>query len=59
MTALPPALFVAAHPDDELLAMGVAVAEHVAAGRETHVLLLTDGGITSARDAINGDTVSG
>lgn len=59
MTApLPPALFVAAHPDDETLAMGVAIAEHVTAGRDTHVLLLTDGGTTSARAAINGTTVS-
>ncbi len=51
---LPPALFVAAHPDDELLGMGVAIAEHVAAGRDTHVLWLTDGGNTTARNAING-----
>ncbi len=55
---LPPALFVAAHPDDETLAMGVAVAEHVAAGRDVHVLWLTDGGNTSARTAINGGATS-
>lgn len=55
---LPPAMFIAAHPDDELLAMGVAIAEHCAAGRDVHVLLLTDGGTTSARDAINGVTTS-
>ncbi len=55
---LPPALFVCAHPDDELLAMGVAVAEHVAAGRDTHLLWLTDGATTSARDSLNGVTVS-
>lgn len=59
MTApLPPALFVAAHPDDELLAMGVALAEHVAFGRDVHVLWLTDGGTTSARDALNGSSTS-
>ncbi|HEU5110200.1 MAG TPA: PIG-L family deacetylase [Micromonosporaceae bacterium] len=55
---LPPALFVAAHPDDELLSMGVAIAEHVAFGRDVHVLWLTDGGTTSARNAINGTTTS-
>lgn len=55
---LPPALFICAHPDDELLAMGVAVAEHVAYGRDVHVLWLTDGGTTSARHAINGTSVS-
>jgi LmbE family N-acetylglucosaminyl deacetylase len=55
---LPPALFIAAHPDDELLAMGVALAEHVAVGREVHLLWLTDGGTTSARNALNGTTTS-
>ncbi len=54
----PPALFVCAHPDDELLAMGVAVAEHVAFGRDTHILWLTDGPGTAARAALNGDTIS-
>ena len=31
-------LFVHAHPDDESLATGVAIAHHVAAGDEVHVL---------------------
>jgi LmbE family N-acetylglucosaminyl deacetylase len=53
-----PALFVAAHPDDETLAMGVALAEHVAAGQDVHLLLLTRGELSSARDAINGTTGS-
>jgi len=35
--------------------MGVAIAEHVAAGRNTHVLWLTSGGGTGARNQINGD----
>ncbi|MCT1617996.1 N-acetyl-1-D-myo-inositol-2-amino-2-deoxy-alpha-D-glucopyranoside deacetylase [Janibacter hoylei] len=36
-------LFVHAHPDDELLATGVAIAHHVAAGDEVHVLTCTLG----------------
>jgi LmbE family N-acetylglucosaminyl deacetylase len=56
--AAPVALFVAAHPDDETLSMGVTIAEHVAAGVDTHVLLLTRGQASSARAAINGDYVS-
>jgi LmbE family N-acetylglucosaminyl deacetylase len=56
--AVPPALFIAAHPDDETLAMGVAIAEHVAAGIDTHVLILTDGRTSGARAALNGEYVS-
>ena len=36
-------LFVHAHPDDEMLATGVAIAHHVAAGDEVHVLTCTLG----------------
>lgn len=36
-------LFVHAHPDDETLATGVALAHHVAAGDEVHVLTCTLG----------------
>lgn len=36
-------LFVHAHPDDELLATGVAIAHHVAAGDAVHVLTCTLG----------------
>lgn len=59
MTTLPPALFIAAHPDDETLAMGVAIAEHAAAGQDVHVLWLTRGEASKARDAVNGVTTSG
>lgn len=54
-----PALFVAAHPDDETLAMGVAIAEHVAAGQAVHVLLMTDGDGSDAIDVLNGIETSG
>lgn len=54
-----PALFVAAHPDDETLAMGVAIAEHVAAGQDVHVLLMTDGDGSDVIDILNGGATSG
>lgn len=49
-----PALFCAAHPDDETLAMGVAIAEHVAAGQDVHVLWLTRGEGSSVLTKLNG-----
>lgn len=49
-----PALFVAAHPDDETLAMGVAIAEHVAAGQDVHLLWLTRGEASGVLAEING-----
>lgn len=49
-----PALFVSAHPDDETLAMGVAIAEHVAAGQDVHVLWLTRGEGSSVLAKLNG-----
>lgn len=54
-----PALFVVPHPDDETLAAGVTLAEHVIAGREVHILLLTRGEKSAARHVINGTAVSG
>ncbi|HZB67929.1 MAG TPA: PIG-L family deacetylase, partial [Ornithinibacter sp.] len=37
----PRLLFVHAHPDDETLATGVALAHHVARGDDVHVLTCT------------------
>lgn len=48
-----PALFISAHPDDETLAMGVAIAEHVAAGQDVHLLWLTRGEGSSVRAKLN------
>lgn len=53
------ALFVAAHPDDEILAMGVAIAEHVVAGQDVHVLVATAGEASGVLAYLNGTTTSG
>jgi LmbE family N-acetylglucosaminyl deacetylase len=47
-------LFVHAHPDDETLAMGVAIVEHIIAAHDVHVLCLTDGRGSGAHDILNG-----
>lgn len=52
-------LFVGAHPDDETLAMGVAISEHVAAGHDVHVLTLNRSTGSVVRDYLNGVTASG
>jgi hypothetical protein len=54
-----PVIFYVPHPDDESLNMGITIAEHVAAGHPTHVVLMTHGRVTAALDAINGVTYSG
>lgn len=54
-----PVIFYAPHPDDEALNMSITIAEHVAAGRPTHVVLMTHGRQTGALAAINGTTYSG
>lgn len=54
-----PVIFYAPHADDETLNMGITIAEHMAAGRETHVVLMTHGRVTGALNAINGVTYSG
>lgn len=55
-TALPPALFVVCHPDDETLTMGVPIAEHAQLGQDVHVLLLTRGQASGVRGRLNGTT---
>jgi LmbE family N-acetylglucosaminyl deacetylase len=51
-------VFVAGHPDDETLGAGVAIAEHVAAGRDVHVLLLTRGTASATLGQLNGTSTS-
>jgi LmbE family N-acetylglucosaminyl deacetylase len=53
-----PALFCVAHPDDEVLAMSVAIAEHLEAGQDVHIWLATRGKASSVRDMLNGVTTS-
>lgn len=49
-----PAVYFVPHQDDETLSMSVDILRHIAAGRETHIVLFTDGGNTGARYVING-----
>jgi LmbE family N-acetylglucosaminyl deacetylase len=51
-------ILVAPHPDDETLGAGVLLAEHVAAGRDVHILLLTRGTGSVARLELNGSRPS-
>jgi LmbE family N-acetylglucosaminyl deacetylase len=53
-----PALYVAAHPDDVTLAMGVSVAEHLRAGQDVHVLHVTRGTASGVLAALNGTSTS-
>lgn len=47
-------LFVGAHPDDETLAFGVAIIEHVIAGHDVHVLVMSRSPGSVVRDQLNG-----
>ncbi len=46
-------LFVSPHQDDETLSMGMAIKNHLAAGHNVFVMLVTDGSGSSARYIIN------
>jgi LmbE family N-acetylglucosaminyl deacetylase len=50
-----PWILVVPHPDDETLGAGVTMAEHLALGRDVHILLLTRGTGSTARGQINGE----
>lgn len=51
-------LFVAAHPDDETLGMGVAIAEHISAGHNVHVLVMSRSPGSGVLDQLNGTALS-
>lgn len=53
-----PALFAAAHPDDETLMACVAIAEHLRAGQDVHVLWLTGGDASGVISVLNGSAGS-
>lgn len=50
-------LFAFAHPDDESLGACVAIPEHVAAGHDVHVLMMTRGTNSGARRALAGEEI--
>lgn len=45
-----PALFFSPHQDDETLSMGASIVDHVNAGRDVQVILMTNGGSTGVVD---------
>src|SRR6185369_15838817 len=47
-------LWVWAHPDDETIAAGLALRQHLEAGRDCYVLLATRGEASGVRDQLNG-----
>lgn len=47
-----PVVFYSPHQDDETLAMGASIEQHAIAGRQVHVVLLTDGAASRARAAL-------
>ncbi len=53
-----PWILVAPHPDDETLGGGVTAGQHVSAGRDVHILLLTRGTGSGAREQLNGQQQS-
>jgi hypothetical protein len=48
-------IFYIPHPDDELLSMGVAIADSVKRGKEVHLVLYTHGYESNALKIINGE----
>jgi LmbE family N-acetylglucosaminyl deacetylase len=53
-----PVIFVSPHCDDETLGFSVMLRRHVTAGRDVHVLLLTNRTITHAQQMLNGTLLS-
>lgn len=48
-------VFYSPHPDDEVLSMGMAIAECVKRGDEVHLVLMTHGYDSNAINVLNGD----
>lgn len=46
--------FFTPHQDDEVLFMGQAIAHHVLAGREVHIVLMSNGSTSNVRAELNG-----
>ncbi len=51
---VPKAVFYVPHPDDETLSMGVAIVNHLFAGNDVYVVLLTHGRASNAFNVLNG-----
>lgn len=53
-----PAIFFIPHQDDETLSMGVAITQHLDAGRDVIAVLYTDGAGSIAQKILNGEAAS-
>jgi hypothetical protein len=51
----PPAIFYIPHQNDETLSKGVAITQHLDAGREVIAVLYTDGAGSVAQKYLNGE----
>lgn len=49
-----PILYLAPHQDDEVLSFGIDIRNELSQGRKVHVILMTDGENSGARDILNG-----
>jgi N-acetylmuramoyl-L-alanine amidase len=49
-----PILYLAPHQDDEILSFGIDIRNELSHGRNVHVILMTDGENSGARDILNG-----
>jgi hypothetical protein len=58
IASTPPAIFFIPHQDDETLSMGVAITQHLDAGREVIAVLYTDGAGSVAQKILNGEAGS-
>ncbi|MCH5586235.1 PIG-L family deacetylase [Shimazuella sp. AN120528] len=58
IASTPPAIFFIPHQDDETLSMGVAITQHLDAGREVIAVLYTDGAGSIAQKILNGEASS-
>jgi Cu/Ag efflux protein CusF len=58
IASTPAAIFYLPHQDDETLSMGVAITQHLDAGREVIAVLYTDGAGSVAQRILNGEVGS-
>lgn len=50
-----PVLYFVPHQDDEILSLGIDIRNELSRGRKVHIVLMTDGENSEARDLLNGE----